>query len=124
MAIRFPFLKELSLITILVCLSILGTWTGESADEWRSTYSIHYILRAIQSLIMTQKPYHNEPGYSEIKPDYGKPEEVELYGSKIEHEVMRVAVCNMLEECLNSSPKKEFRNLQGYYQTPLPAVVL
>lgn len=49
-----------------VCLSILGTWSGESEDEWRSSYSINYVLSAIQSLIMTAKPYHNEPGYEEV----------------------------------------------------------
>ena len=47
---------------------------GESADEWRSTYSLDYILRAIQSLIMTTTPYHNEPGYEDLKAQYTKPE--------------------------------------------------
>jgi ubiquitin-protein ligase len=51
-------------------LSILGTWSGESEDEWRSSYSINYILSAIQSLIMTAKPYHNEPGYEEARAAY------------------------------------------------------
>ncbi len=46
-----------------VCLSILGTWRGETAEIWRSSYSLTYILSAVQSLIMNGKPYHNEPGY-------------------------------------------------------------
>eukprot|EP01062_Namystynia_karyoxenos_P055651 TRINITY_DN4668_c2_g1_i1.p1 TRINITY_DN4668_c2_g1~~TRINITY_DN4668_c2_g1_i1.p1 ORF type:complete len:482 (+),score=142.42 TRINITY_DN4668_c2_g1_i1:120-1565(+) len=46
-----------------VCLSILGTWRGESAEVWRSSYSIGYVLSAIQSLIMNSEPYHNEPGF-------------------------------------------------------------
>ena len=49
-----------------VCLSILGTWRGESADEWRSTYSILYVLQAIQALIMNSTPFHNEPGYETV----------------------------------------------------------
>lgn len=57
-------------------------------DEWRSSYSLNYVLRAIQSLIMTgtiyytltvlnnrtDKPYHNEPGYEEMSSEYSKPE--------------------------------------------------
>jgi len=82
-----------------VCLSILGTWSGESEDEWRSSYSINYILSAIQSLIMTAKPYHNEPGYEEGS-QYDNPKEVELYSDKITHEVLRIAVCGMVEDAL------------------------
>lgn len=98
-----------------VCLSILGTWTGESADEWRSTYSVNYILRAIQSLIMTSKPYHNEPGYEEMKSEYSKPEEVQLYSSKIKHEVLRVAVCSVLEECFHSKKENLFKDIIKHY---------
>jgi len=105
-----------------VCLSILGTWTGESADEWRSTYSLLYILQAIQSLIMTTKPYHNEPGYEQLDSEYAKPEEVDLYTDKIQHETLRVAVCGTLEECLkdNSNPfratiKNQFLIWYYYY---------
>jgi len=91
-----------------VCLSILGTWSGESADEWRSTYSIHYILRAIQSLIMTTKPYHNEPGYEETGANCEKPEEVIAYSQKIKHESLRICVCGVLEEYLSSNKSTYF----------------
>eukprot|EP01063_Lacrimia_lanifica_P027434 TRINITY_DN384_c0_g4_i1.p1 TRINITY_DN384_c0_g4~~TRINITY_DN384_c0_g4_i1.p1 ORF type:complete len:488 (+),score=202.49 TRINITY_DN384_c0_g4_i1:85-1548(+) len=46
-----------------VCLSILGTWKGETSEIWRSAYSVGYVLNAIQSLIMNSEPYHNEPGF-------------------------------------------------------------
>jgi len=82
-----------------VCLSILGTWSGESEDEWRSSYSINYILSAIQSLIMTTKPYHNEPGYEEGGTN-NNDEEINSYSDKITHEVMRVAVCGMVEDAI------------------------
>jgi ubiquitin-conjugating enzyme E2 Z len=82
-----------------VCLSILGTWSGESEDEWRSSYSINYILSAIQSLIMTAKPYHNEPGYEEGG-EHGNPDEVSGYSDKITHEVLRIAVCGMVEDAI------------------------
>ncbi|PRP89663.1 ubiquitin-conjugating enzyme E2Z [Planoprotostelium fungivorum] len=94
-----------------VCLSILGTWTGESADEWRSTYSIHYILRAIQSLILTTKPYHNEPGYEENGSDCEKPEEIQAYSDKIKHESLRVCVCGVLEEVLSTNKSSIFGDI-------------
>ena len=70
-----------------VCLSILGTWSGESEDEWRSSYSLSYVLSAIQSLIMNGSPYHNEPGYDKVEGGRAKKDEVEHYSKKIKHEV-------------------------------------
>lgn len=83
-----------------VCLSILGTWRGESEDEWRSTYSISYVLFAIQSLIMTRQPYHNEPGYEDPAVKGRTPEEVLAYSDKITHENLRHAVCDQVERAL------------------------
>jgi len=88
-----------------VCLSILGTWSGESEDEWRSSYSITYILQAIQSLIMNSKPYHNEPGYEEAGMRSASVD-VEKYSEKIKHETLRVAVCGVVDDAIN---KPNFR---------------
>jgi hypothetical protein len=121
-----------------VCLSILGTWSGESEDEWRSSYSINYVLSAIQSLIMTAKPYHNEPGYEEVQlvrptshwivimvwryrsvadyivhvqgGEHGDPEEINAYSDKITHEVLRVAVCGMVEDAILGRNERTFRS--------------
>jgi len=94
-----------------VCLSILGTWSGEAEDEWRSSYSVQYILCAIQSLIMTSTPYHNEPGYEKVDSHYSKPEEVGNYSEKISHENLRVAVCQQLESCLSAEDNNPFREI-------------
>uniref|UniRef100_G1QQT6 Ubiquitin-conjugating enzyme E2 Z n=1 Tax=Nomascus leucogenys TaxID=61853 RepID=G1QQT6_NOMLE len=48
-----------------VCLSILGTWTGPA---WSPAQSISSVLISIQSL-MTENPYHNEPGFEQVRPD-------------------------------------------------------
>lgn len=96
-----------------VCLSILGTWSGESADEWRPSYGIRYLLEAIQTLIMNEAPYHNEPGYeknetsSSHNSGRGNASEVSTYNEKVTHENLRIAVCNAVEKILedpNSSP--------------------
>ncbi|XP_041342646.1 ubiquitin-conjugating enzyme E2 Z [Pyrgilauda ruficollis] len=46
-----------------VCLSILGTWTGPA---WSPAQSISSVLISIQSL-MTENPYHNEPGFEQVR---------------------------------------------------------
>lgn len=43
-----------------VCLSLLGTWQGES---WNENSTILQVLVSIQSLILIDHPYFNEPGY-------------------------------------------------------------
>ncbi|KAL3231809.1 hypothetical protein MRX96_023241 [Rhipicephalus microplus] len=43
----------------MVCLSILGTWTGPA---WSPAQSIASVLISIQSLL-SENPYHNEPDY-------------------------------------------------------------
>lgn len=44
-----------------VCLSLLGTWTGPGWNPAEST--LLQVLVSIQSLIMVEQPYFNEPGY-------------------------------------------------------------
>jgi ubiquitin-conjugating enzyme E2 Z len=48
-----------------VCLSILGTWRGESggSENWRPSYSLGYVLQCIQCVIMNGEPFYNEPGF-------------------------------------------------------------
>ncbi|KAK3235887.1 hypothetical protein CYMTET_53942 [Cymbomonas tetramitiformis] len=44
-----------------VCLSLLGTWAGPGWDRAHST--LLQVLVSIQSLILVEEPYFNEPGY-------------------------------------------------------------
>eukprot|EP01035_Chromulina_nebulosa_P017855 gene17855-23468_t len=47
-----------------VCLSLLGTWSGEDMEKWNEEIStFRQILISIQSLILVPEPYFNEPGY-------------------------------------------------------------
>ncbi|GMI08200.1 hypothetical protein TrRE_jg9483, partial [Triparma retinervis] len=45
-----------------VCLSLLGTWSGEPWSP--STSTLLQVLVSIHSLIMTDSPFYNEPGHS------------------------------------------------------------
>lgn len=72
-----------------VCLSILGTWQGPA---WSPAQTLSSLLISIQSL-MNEKPYHNEPGYEkELSKGDAK-----RYNEVIQHENLRVAVCEMME---------------------------
>ena len=47
-----------------VCLSLLNTWAGNHrCERWNSKQStILQVLLSIQSLVLNEKPYYNEPG--------------------------------------------------------------
>ncbi|XP_054808304.1 putative ubiquitin-conjugating enzyme E2 38 isoform X2 [Prosopis cineraria] len=48
-----------------VCLSLLGTWRGKSSENWIPDKStMLQVLVSIQALILNEKPFFNEPGYS------------------------------------------------------------
>lgn len=47
-----------------VCLSLLGTWRGQSTENWDPKLStILQVLLSIQAIIMSNEVYFNEPGY-------------------------------------------------------------
>lgn len=78
-----------------VCLSILGTWAGPA---WSPAQSLASVLISIQSLL-NENPYYNEPGYEQER----NPGDSSHYNDIIQHETIRVAVCNMLEACLSDN---------------------
>lgn len=49
-----------------VCLSLLGTWKGKDSENWDPKLSsLLQLLISIQSVIMSDYVYFNEPGYEE-----------------------------------------------------------
>lgn len=53
---------------VLFFLLSHSTWTGPA---WSPAQSISSVLISIQSL-MTENPYHNEPGFEQVRnPDFG-----------------------------------------------------
>ena len=83
-----------------VCLSILGTWRGETTETWRSTYSLNYVLQAIQCMVLTDEPYYNEPGFEKGASRCEPLSHVMGYTDKIFHESFRLGVCEPLESIL------------------------
>ncbi|KAL4936668.1 hypothetical protein BDV06DRAFT_204530 [Aspergillus oleicola] len=85
-----------------VCLSILGTWTGERGEQWSSAQGLESVLLSIQSL-MSSNPYENEPGYENANSHSDK-ENMAHYKSKVCHETLRIAVIEPLEATLDILP--------------------
>ncbi|MBN3312879.1 UBE2Z enzyme, partial [Atractosteus spatula] len=90
------------------------TWTGPA---WSPAQSISSVLISIQSL-MTENPYHNEPGFEQER----HPGDSKNYNECIRHETMRVAVCDMLDgkcpcpEALWSVMEKSFLEYYDFYE--------
>ena len=50
-----------------VCLSLLNTWNGQDGEKWNpKTSTFLQVLISIQSLILVDQPYFNEPGYERL----------------------------------------------------------
>ncbi len=81
-----------------VCLSLLGTWSGEKGESWIPEISTFFqILISIQSLILVEEPYFNEPGYERSMNTIEGKKQSSLYNDNIRYETVRVAMIGMLK---------------------------
>lgn len=71
-----------------VCVSMLGTF---GTITWSPILTIEKILYAVSSL-MTENPYHNEPGQETCNMNINVNANCKLYAAKIRHETIRVAI--------------------------------
>ncbi|PPQ71650.1 hypothetical protein CVT24_007841 [Panaeolus cyanescens] len=53
-----------------VCLSLLGTWPGRPEEQWTSKSTLLQVLVSIQSMILVEAPYFNEPGHGPVRPNH------------------------------------------------------
>ena len=73
----------------MVCLSILGTWTG---PQWSPAQSLSSVLLSIQSL-MNEKPYFNEPGFHREK----FAGDAQRYNDTVQYLTLKVSVVDTIE---------------------------
>ena len=80
-----------------VCLSLLGTWSGQKGESWiPEISSLFQVIISIQSLILVDEPYFNEPGYeNSINTPNGK-KNSSIYNDNIRYETMKVGMLDML----------------------------
>ena len=85
-----------------MCLSLLGTWNGAQNEQWNEkTSTILQVLVSIQSLILVERPYFNEPGYeSSMGTSHGEQASKE-YSANIQLQCLKWAI---VEQLKNPSP--------------------
>jgi len=93
-----------------VCLSLLGTWRGEKSESWNSNTSTFFqILISIQSQILIEEPYFNEPGHESY---IGKAHGIassKSYNDNIRKYNLDYAINGLIQGILNNdSPYPEF----------------
>ncbi|XP_044502688.1 putative ubiquitin-conjugating enzyme E2 38 isoform X2 [Mangifera indica] len=93
-----------------VCLSLLGTWTGESSEMWsKENSTMLQVLVSIQALILNAQPFFNEPGYESTY--------VGAVGERKSREYSEEAFILSLKTMLYTlrRPPKHFEDLVAYH---------
>jgi ubiquitin-protein ligase len=90
-----------------VCLSLLGTWSGNGGENWNAkTSTLLQVLVSIQSLIFIDKPYFNEPGYETlINTELGNSDS-DKYNEKVKVNTHKWAISDMLK-----NPPEDFKEV-------------
>jgi len=82
-----------------VCLSLLGTWQGAANEAWDKEHSsLLQLLISIQSLILVEGPFFNEPSYERQQ---GKPEgerRNRAYSNIVRYGTIKHAMTGQLKE--------------------------
>ncbi|KAH8094716.1 hypothetical protein BXZ70DRAFT_896654 [Cristinia sonorae] len=79
-----------------VCLSLLGTWPGSPEEMWNPKSStLLQVLVSIQSMILIDLPYFNEPGFGKATENYAPSRE---YNKNISLQTTRWAIVEWLKD--------------------------
>jgi ubiquitin-protein ligase len=95
-----------------VCLSLLGTWSGDKGESWNiNTSSLNQLLISIQSQILVDEPYYNEPGHERaIGTPHGNRSSAE-YNYNIRQYTLDHTMCDLLA----SNIYPEFQDIINKY---------
>lgn len=96
-----------------VCLSLLGTWQGQDGESWnKQTSTFLQVLISIQSLILVDEPYYNEPGWERDMHSEAGMKKAFNYSDNIRYNTLKWAIVNQYE-----NPPPGFENFikQHFY---------
>ena len=81
-----------------VCLSLLGTWSGQESEKWNpKTSTFLQVMISIQSLILVEQPYFNEPGWErEMNTPKGKTNS-DNYNKELHPHTIQLGMINMIK---------------------------
>ncbi len=89
-----------------VCLSLLGTWSGHKGESWIPNIStFNQVIISIQSLILVDEPFYNEPGYEQKKDDPYVKEQSFVYKDNIRFQSVKFGMIEMIRNPLPSYEK-------------------
>ncbi|TPX65024.1 hypothetical protein SpCBS45565_g05419 [Spizellomyces sp. 'palustris'] len=83
-----------------VCLSLLGTWDGSASEMWqtgKNQSTLLQVLTSIQSMILIDTPYYNEPGH-------GKPDKTSVQNIQYNRVIRRNCVKEAMISILTKPP--------------------
>ena len=90
-----------------VCLSLLGTWSGYKGETWDPKIStVYQVLLSIQSIIMSELVYFNEPGYEHLIDTPEGDKLNEGYSNIVRYNNIRVCMIDMIK-----NPPKGFEEV-------------
>ncbi len=98
-----------------VCLSLLGTWnTSNKGETWNSAIStFNQILISIQSLILIDEPYFNEPGHEKQIGTTQGTEQSKKYNNNIRRYTLDHSINDLIEDVLLDSDKRKFGEFEN-----------
>ena len=90
----------------------MGTWSGDKGESWNiNTSSLNQLLISIQSQILVDEPYYNEPGYERaIGTPHGISSSLE-YNYNIRQYTLDNTMCDLLA----SNKYPEFQDIINKY---------
>jgi ubiquitin-protein ligase len=98
-----------------VCSSILNTWRGLASESWTPELStIFQIFMSIQSQILVEQPYFNEPGYEKSINTSNGQKNSDEYNEKIMQYTLNHAMIGLLEN-IKSGKYPEFNDVIHEY---------
>ncbi|CAK4031407.1 Hypothetical predicted protein [Lecanosticta acicola] len=97
-----------------VCLSLLGTWTGEPWNPAQST--LLQVLVSIQAMIFCEKPWENEPG----RENYPNAEcSNKMYNQSLYPHTIRTAMLDWLEGRQHPAAHRRHLRMPTEFRDPL-----
>jgi baculoviral IAP repeat-containing protein 6 len=100
-----------------VCLSLLGTWKGDKGESWNSETSTFYqLLLSIQSQIMIDEPYFNEPGHEKYIGTQSGINSSKAYNDNIYQYTIDHAMVDLLEKDNYPEFKELIHNYFKYHK--------
>jgi ubiquitin-protein ligase len=96
-----------------VCLSLLGTWRGQESEKWNPEISsINQVYKSIQSQILIDQPFFNEPGYEIHYNTLDGIEKSKKYNDTIRLYTMRHTILEIIE---NKKIYRPFEDILDFY---------